>query len=401
MSLINRMLQDLDARRSDRGGAVPYDEQVRAVPERRGIHPAWWVALALAVALTGMVAWLLLRPPAPAQPVDRPQLPLKLDMGIERENSPAIPPVPGPTVAIPTATVPTAAGDQPVEPAPPITTNAQAVMPDTAEPTLKAASEDSAPATGKRSAAKATPATQVDSSDVPRESAAASDVKRPRAATKAQIATPAKTAETVTAPAELSKQMREPTPQQRAENEYRKALLSMQQGKSTEAINGLELALQLDPQHAAARQTLIGALVDAGRVDDAIRRTREALQQDPAQAGLAMMLARLQMEKGELRSAIETLERALPYGAERADYQAFLAALVQRDQRHKDATQHYLLALKASPQNGVWWMGLGISLQADNRLPEAQEAFKRAKATNSLSADLQAFVDTKLSQLKQ
>ncbi|TFW05071.1 tetratricopeptide repeat protein, partial [Oxalobacteraceae bacterium OM1] len=208
--------------------------------------------------------------------------------------------------------------------------------------------------------------------------------------------------EATKAPAEaVEKHIKDLSPQQRAENEYRKAVTALQQGHLTEAISGLESTLQIDARHAAARQALIGALVDAGRTDEAIRKAKDALAQDPAQAGVAMVLARLQLEKGELPSAIGTMERSLPYSADRSDYQAFLAALLQRAQRHKEAVEHYFAALRIAPQNGVWWMGTGISLQADGRNAEAREAFKRAKATGSLSPDLSAFVDTRLAQLGQ
>jgi MSHA biogenesis protein MshN len=199
----------------------------------------------------------------------------------------------------------------------------------------------------------------------------------------------------------LNKEVKEISPQQRAENEFRKAIPLIQQGRPAEAIAGLELALQLDPQHAAARQTLVGVLLDSKRQDEAMRRTREGLSIEPAQPGLAMILARLQVEKGELRPAIDTLQRTLPYAADRPDYLAFLAALLQRDGRNKEAAEHYVHALQRSPQNGIWWMGLGISLQADSRWDEAQEAFSRAKASKSLSPELLAFVESKLKQLQR
>jgi MSHA biogenesis protein MshN len=44
-------------------------------------------------------------------------------------------------------------------------------------------------------------------------------------------------------------------------------------------------------------------------------------------------------------------------------------------------------------------MGLGISLQADDRLPEARAAFQKAKASGSLEGELPNFVDKKLQQL--
>ncbi|MGZ5858479.1 MAG: tetratricopeptide repeat protein [Burkholderiaceae bacterium] len=202
-------------------------------------------------------------------------------------------------------------------------------------------------------------------------------------------------------PISINKQVNELTVQQRAENEYRKALLLIQQGKPAEAIAGMEQALQLDRQKVSARQALAGLLIDANRQDEAVHRLQEGLAIDPTQTGLAMILARLQVEKGELKHALETLEHTLPYATDRADYQAFLAALLQRDGRNKDAIEHYALALHQNPQNGIWWMGMGISLQAENRLSEARESFGHAKSSNVLSPELQAFVDQKLNQLRQ
>jgi MSHA biogenesis protein MshN len=201
-------------------------------------------------------------------------------------------------------------------------------------------------------------------------------------------------------PATLTKQFTELSPQQRAENEYRKALVLAQQGKQQDAIAGLEHALQLDRQNASARQTLAGLLIEAKRTDEAAQKLQEGLALDPTQAGLAMILARVQVDKGDVTHAIETLQRTLPYASTRADYQALLAALLQRGGRHKEAVEHYVAALEQNPQNGVWWMGLGISLQAESRVPEAQEAYGRAKASNTLSPALLAYVDQKLNQLK-
>jgi MSHA biogenesis protein MshN len=44
-------------------------------------------------------------------------------------------------------------------------------------------------------------------------------------------------------------------------------------------------------------------------------------------------------------------------------------------------------------------MGYGLSLQAKQRNADAKEAFKRALDTQTLSPDLQAFVQTKIKEL--
>ena len=60
---------------------------------------------------------------------------------------------------------------------------------------------------------------------------------------------------------------------------------------------------------------------------------------------------------------------------------------------------HYQAALKLAPNNGVWWMGLGMSLQTLLRKDEARDAYQHALATNTLNPQLQAFVQQKLKEL--
>jgi MSHA biogenesis protein MshN len=184
---------------------------------------------------------------------------------------------------------------------------------------------------------------------------------------------------------------------QRAEGEYRHALTALQDGRMTEALAALEQTLKLDPGHDAARQTLVGLLIEAKRADDAIRHLQAGLALDPRQPALAMLLARLQIERGG--SGIDTLTRTLPYVGNNADYHAFLAGALQREQRHREAAEQYQAALRAAPANGVWWMGLGMSLQAEKRNAEALEAFQRARASGTLSVELQAFVERRLQML--
>jgi len=189
------------------------------------------------------------------------------------------------------------------------------------------------------------------------------------------------------------------TPAQRAENAYRRALASLEDGRVTEAIAGLQAALKVDPRHEPARQTLVGLLVEAKRPDEAMRQLQAGLALDPAQPAMAMLLARLQIERGG--SGIETLMRSLPHAAGNGDYHAFLAGALAREGRNREAAEHYGAALRTAPQNGVWWMGLGISLQAEKRNLEAAGAFQKALDSGTLSGELQGFVERKLKQLNR
>jgi MSHA biogenesis protein MshN len=190
---------------------------------------------------------------------------------------------------------------------------------------------------------------------------------------------------------------RQETAKQRAEGEYRRALASLQEGRTLDTVASLEQALKYDPAHEAARQTLVGLLIEANRPDEAMRQLQLGLTLDPRQPAMAKLLARLQIERGG--NGIDTLTRTLPYAGNDPDYHAFLAAALARQQRHREAAEQYQLAVRAAPSNGVWWMGLGISLQAEKRNGEALDAFQRARASGGLSQELQGFVERRIQQL--
>ncbi|MGB7480000.1 MAG: tetratricopeptide repeat protein, partial [Burkholderiaceae bacterium] len=217
-------------------------------------------------------------------------------------------------------------------------------------------------------------------------------------AAPAPLAAAARSEQAAPAPAPV-KDIQPLTPQQQAENAYRRGLRALQRGDAGDAQAALEQALAADPHHAAARQTLAGLLLDEKRPQAAVDLLQAGLRLDPAQTGMAMILARIQVEQGATGAALDTLQRSLPDATERADYQAFLAALLQRQQRHAEAIEHYRLALRQAPANGVWWMGLGISLRDAGRTTEARDAFTQAAAGNALSPQLRAFVEQQLQQL--
>ncbi|MFA6970321.1 MAG: tetratricopeptide repeat protein [Gallionella sp.] len=186
---------------------------------------------------------------------------------------------------------------------------------------------------------------------------------------------------------------------QRADAEFRKASALMQHGHTADAVAGYEAALRMDAGYDQARQALVALLMESRRGMDAERVLQDGVKSKPANYGFAMLLARLQVERGAVEPAMATLEKSLPYAETQADYQAFFAALLQRLNRNDEAIRHYQIVLRLAPNNGIWLMGYGISLQAVQRNTEAKDAYRRALDTHTLSPDLQAFVRQKLKGL--
>ncbi|HTP95938.1 MAG TPA: tetratricopeptide repeat protein, partial [Burkholderiales bacterium] len=202
------------------------------------------------------------------------------------------------------------------------------------------------------------------------------------------------------AAAQPERSIKQISPQQRAENEYRRGVAALQQGRANEAQEALREALALNAGHDAARQALLGLLIENKDNAEAERLLRDRLKLGASHPGFAMTLARLQIDRGDTAAAIDTLQQTLPFAAHNAEYVGFLAAALARASRHAEAIEQYQAALRANPNIGVWWMGLGLSLQALHRSGEAQDAFRRAKASNTLNPDLIAFIDQRLKQLQ-
>jgi MSHA biogenesis protein MshN len=191
------------------------------------------------------------------------------------------------------------------------------------------------------------------------------------------------------------------SPHQKAEYLYQKALSLMEEGRMAEARDNLDNALAAEPGNAGARQLLAGILIDGKKIPQAEAVLQAGLALTPEQTGLAMLQARLQIDQADLSGALATLRKTQSYAADNADYQAFMAALLQRAGQHGEAIEHYRTALRRNPSSGPWLVGLGISLQAENRLTDAQEAFIRAKSSGALNAELQGFVEQRLGQIQQ
>ncbi|MGK5019668.1 tetratricopeptide repeat protein [Janthinobacterium lividum] len=355
MSLINKMLQDLDARGTPdgRGDAAG----IRSVPEReRGVSRALVFGGAAGLTAAAIaLGWVYLkRPPVPPVLVSVANTPLPVAAPIPVPvTAPVAVPAPAPIAApVPIATAPV-----------------------TPEPVLPA-EQTVAPA--KLRAAEMGRITQQPA--------------KPASAAAVKTAAPAAS--------ELILDGKQVTAQQRVDNTYRRALTQLQDGRVADAMLALQQTLQLDPRHQGARETLARLLLEAQRPDEAARQLQLSLALDPKQPAQAMMLARLQLDQvNGGAAALDSLMRSLPYATDNGEYQAFLAAVLQREQRYREAAEHYQLALQTAPDNGVWWMGLGIALQADNHPAQARQAYERARGLQTLSPQLQAFVERKLVQL--
>jgi len=433
VSLINKMLQELDRRHAAQAGAAtaaPASAQIarniRSVKEQRfGSDMFWWVmagAMLVAIAWLLWVMWQL----TPHTVVNEGGLRAatrsgtsvnertEITTGASMSGSENLP-VQSPAVAVP-------------EPRSSGLGNLPPIMPQqTPLDMLRLATEITTPIPART----ALVAPRVDGADMGKGGHDPVNTRRPStAASPARSGTASGTLSTATNPGNTVASARiEPSPTARAstplaaspisggvdkrnsvpavlnarehaEADYRRAMVLINQGRVSEGMEGLRQALAADGSYETARQTLVALLVEQRRMDDAVVVLQQGLDLNPANSSSAMLLARILVERQDLAGALALMQKHASAASGNADYHAFSGAIYQRLGRHKEAIDAYQLALRLSPHSGTWWAGLGISQEASGFRKDAIEAFRRARSAGGLSVELLNYVDQRLRQLQ-
>ena len=270
MSLINQMLQDLDARKVAHGSASGLPNDVRPLPRSApsrlpyvvGAVLLLLVLAAFAVFYSGVFS-AKLTPQFPTSQQSAKSVPPPV---LDAEPAPATE-----AAAVPPAAPPS----EPVPPQPTVSDDElQALdlslrMADFVDLTAERKSEDKSAQVSKAPISNK-PASKTEGSELRKpqisESGKPESVELPKQE-KGQPALPG-----VEAPAShplIEKTDAQGTPHERADGEYRKAIALVNQGRVDDALAGLRNALRLEPLHQTGRQLLVRLLLEAKRSEEA------------------------------------------------------------------------------------------------------------------------------------
>jgi MSHA biogenesis protein MshN len=370
MSVINQMLRELELR-----GATP--PQVAAAgtatvarpplprTERRAPRTRRWVwtgVLAVSATLIGVHAWLDLR----VQQAQTPPAPLGTRqfgalVAAEAQAAPAAPAAAAPAQA-------PAPVEQPAAQAPATAARSAPPPPSPKQPAR--------PRAATLAAAPRTTAAPVDP------------------ASPAYSAAPARAADTPAAPAAAALVVR---PANDVALDLERAADLIARGRSSEAIALLRQVLVRNAAHAGARTTLAALLAESGQREAALHVLLAGVEADAVR--FAPLAARLQAELDDVPGALQTLAR-VPAAGRSAGHEALFAGLSQRAGDHDAAIAAYRRALSQPRPQAVWWVGLGLSLEARQQPAEARTAFTRAAADPALPADVRRYVTERLAALE-
>ncbi|BAU47022.1 MSHA biogenesis protein MshN [Sulfurifustis variabilis] len=382
MSLINKMLQDLESRQGAPSHGGEAYRGLRPVASARGRPRAWALAgVLVAAALSAFYVTAALRPTGTGQTAAMPFSGEAAGYAAAATNDVA------------EASAQSAADASMPEQAAIRSPVADPSVP-TVAPVPTADVAQTEPVEAKR--------TEITIASIAREPTPAPQSNEPRPP-ESPAARRKPTAISSAPPAEqglLDKKVRPLTAKETAEDHYRRAARLLEQGRGDAARSELVSALAIDAAHHAARELLAGLELQRGRWEDAGKILETGLQVSPGHYPFAQLLARVRMERGDQERALAVLEAAAPHGARDPDFLGFLAALYQRAGRNADAVKTYRRAVALRADDARAWLGLAISLEAEGEPGAAADAYRRARAAGGLAPALDGYATQRLTALK-
>ncbi|MCS6174979.1 tetratricopeptide repeat protein [Shewanella baltica] len=189
------------------------------------------------------------------------------------------------------------------------------------------------------------------------------------------------------------------TPKQLAKKRFTLASEAERDGKLKDAISYYEQTLALEPSMHEARKQLAALHYGQGQLAKASEVLQQGMLLFPQQLDFALLLARVQQAAGQADLALVTLANipdTHPLARQKWMAQSDLA---QKLGQFSLSEQAYRQLLQQEPQQAKWWMGLAYALDSQQQFPQARQAYRTALGHRGLSAQASAFIEQRLTQL--
>ncbi|WP_438864657.1 tetratricopeptide repeat protein [Neptunicella sp.] len=360
MSVINKMLQDLDYRQNQGSTNAVYTP-----PAKRNV--LLWLAISLLLMVLiayAVITWLnhsssakpVAQKTVQATPViDSPELPVKSAEPVVRNSNPRTGqslPVSQPSVGI----------------------DDSVVMDDSSEASV--ASSDSESATQRQSR-------RIEQDDIPQD-----DIVQPAV----EKSTPA--ASLTIKPVVLTKQ-------QRIEQLQSRIQAALAEPDNNRAIELLKQLISVDPEHSKARQKLANLFNQQGKIIDAQQVLEGGLALDNQDVALRMMLARLEVQQGRPEQALLILNEYQPSAVQHSDFYALLANIADQQGDQLQVLKAYSILSRAEPHNGKWWLGLAVAADRLAQYELAIDAYQHVLNSAQLQPSVQDFAQQRITLLRR
>lgn len=171
---------------------------------------------------------------------------------------------------------------------------------------------------------------------------------------------------------------------------------ALKNGDNEQAIQLLYQIVEQSPENIGARKKLSAMLFAQGQVTEAKVLLREGVGLSPQNLQLRLMLARLLYQENNFSEAFETLESSQASAFLYPDFVSFRASLAEKIKRYDVARSDYRQLLESEPEESRWWLGYAVSLERLEENSGALQAYQRVANLGQLPQDVMQFVQQRI-----
>lgn len=170
--------------------------------------------------------------------------------------------------------------------------------------------------------------------------------------------------------------------------------------KNQQAMTLLVTLLQNEPANIKARKKLAALYFAQGNSVQARMLLTDSIQLFPELGDLKLMLARVYQSQNDTRLALTTLLTFEPQ-QDIAEYLAYRAGIARQLKELSIAKQDYQSLVGMEPNNGKWWLGLGLVEDQLGHAKQAVNAYQNTQHDMQLDNAVKEFVKQRISILSE
>jgi MSHA biogenesis protein MshN len=161
----------------------------------------------------------------------------------------------------------------------------------------------------------------------------------------------------------------------------------------------LRQLLETEPDNIKARKKLAALLFAQGDYMQSKQLLVRGIELHPAKGDLRLMLARLYMIQKAPSQAMHILAEFQPSRDNQTEYLAYRAALAQQLKQTTLARSDYQTLTIVESDNAKWWLGLAIAEDQLGEMNMALQAYNRASSLGQLDGSVNEFIQQRITVL--
>lgn len=175
--------------------------------------------------------------------------------------------------------------------------------------------------------------------------------------------------------------------------------IALRRGDQKEAIRLLTKLLDKTPDNILARKRLAAMLFAQGNHLQADEILRHGVILQPDNQEMRIMQARLWVQMKNPTKALELLNDFKVSAVQAPDYISYRASLARQVSRFDTAKSDYRQLTQSQPANARWWLGLAVAEEKLGNNQPALQAYINAKDLDQLSSEVNDFVQQRIQYL--